>query len=41
MLRSSGLEILEHPESETWVCAPTNVQRDGEYVLDLELAGRL
>ncbi len=22
MLRSSGLEIVEHPEAETWICAP-------------------
>jgi tRNA (mo5U34)-methyltransferase len=41
MLRSAGLEILDHPESETWVCAPKDVQRDGQYVLDLELAGKL
>jgi tRNA (mo5U34)-methyltransferase len=41
MLRSAGLEIVEHPESETWVCAPTNVKRDGQYVLDLELEGKL
>lgn len=41
MLRSSGLEILEHPESETWICAPTNVRRDGQYVIDLELSGKL
>ncbi len=41
MLRSTGLEILEHPESETWICAPTNVQRDGKYVLDHELEGTL
>jgi tRNA (mo5U34)-methyltransferase len=41
MLRSTGLEILDHPESETWICAPKDVQRDGQYVLDLELAGKL
>jgi tRNA (mo5U34)-methyltransferase len=41
MLRSSGLEIVEHPEPETWVCVPRNVLRDGRYVLDLELAGSL
>jgi tRNA (mo5U34)-methyltransferase len=41
MLRSSGLEIVSHPEAETWVCEPRNVRRDGSYVLDLELAGRL
>jgi len=41
MLRSSGLEILEHPESETWLCAPRAAQRDGKYILDLELSGSL
>ena len=41
VLRSSGLEILDHPEAETWICKPRNVMRDGEYVLDLELGGRL
>ena len=37
MLRSSGLEIMDHPESETWICAPRTLQRDGQYILDLEL----
>jgi tRNA (mo5U34)-methyltransferase len=41
MLRSSGLEITEHPEPETWICEPRAVQRDGVYVLDLELSGKL
>jgi len=41
MLRSSGLEIVAHPESETYVCEPKRVQRDGQYVLDLELSGTL
>lgn len=42
MLRSAGLEILEHPESETWICAPTHVlTRDGKYVQDAELEGTL
>ncbi len=41
MLRSSGLEIVAHPEPETWVCVPQSVIRDGLYILDLELAGRL
>jgi tRNA (mo5U34)-methyltransferase len=41
MLRSSGLEIVAHPEQETWVCIPRNVMRDGQYILDLELAGTL
>jgi tRNA (mo5U34)-methyltransferase len=41
MLRSSGLEILAHPEEETWICEPRNAMRDGQYILDLELAGTL
>lgn len=41
MLRSSGLEIVGHPESETYVCEPRRVQRDGKYILDLELEGTL
>lgn len=41
MLRSSGLEIVAHPESETYICEPHRVQRDGKYLLDLELSGTL
>ncbi len=41
MLRSSGLEIVAHPETETWVCIPQNVTRDGRYILDMELDGTL
>lgn len=41
MLRSSGLEIVAHPEAETYVCEPRGVQRDGRYLIDLELAGTL
>jgi tRNA (mo5U34)-methyltransferase len=41
MLRSSGLEIVAHPETETWVCVPRNVTRDGRYVVDMELDGTL
>lgn len=41
MLRSTGLEIVEHPEAETWICAPTNVLVRGQYVLDAELEGTL
>lgn len=41
MLRSSGLQIIGHPEPETWVSVPRNVSRDGQYILDLELAGTL
>lgn len=41
MLRSSGLRIVAHPESETWVCTPENVKRDGKYILELELEGTL
>ncbi|MFZ0708240.1 MAG: TIGR04290 family methyltransferase [Candidatus Korobacteraceae bacterium] len=41
MLRSSGLEILEHPEPETWICAPKSTIRDGQSLLELELQGKL
>lgn len=41
MLRSSGLEVIAHPEPETWVCQPRSVKRDGKYVLELELEGTL
>lgn len=41
MLRSSGLEISAHPEPETWLCVPREVAREGQYILDLELAGIL
>ncbi len=41
MLRSSGLEILDHPEPETWICTPRNSVRDGSSILDLELQGTL
>lgn len=41
MLRSSGLEIVAHPEAETYVCEPRRVQRGGQYLIDLELAGTL
>ena len=41
MLRSSGLEIVAHPELETWLCVPQKVARQGQYILDLELAGIL
>ncbi len=41
MLRSAGLQIEAHPESETWICVPWNVGRDGQYIHELELAGVL
>jgi tRNA (mo5U34)-methyltransferase len=41
MLRSSGLEIVAHPETEIWICQPKNVLRNGQYILDAELAGTL
>lgn len=41
MLRSAGLQILSHPEDETWICEPRGTRRDGEYVVDMELAGEL
>lgn len=41
MLRSSGLEIVSHPEPETWLCQPRTCVREGRYILDHELAGTL
>lgn len=41
MLRSSGLKIIDHPESETWICTPQSCNRDGRSILDLELHGEL
>jgi tRNA (mo5U34)-methyltransferase len=41
ILRSSGLELLDHPEAETWICAAKNAIRDGKHILDLELEGTL
>ena len=41
MLRSSGLEIAAHPEPETWLCVIRDVARQGQYILDMELAGTL
>jgi tRNA (mo5U34)-methyltransferase len=41
MLRSAGLNIVAHPEAETWFCVPGSVRRDGSYILDLELEGKL
>jgi hypothetical protein len=32
---------VDHPEPETWICAPLSVTRDGQYILDMELAGTL
>jgi len=41
MLRSSGLEIIAHPETETWICSPRHTTRDGRYIIDMELDGTL
>jgi len=41
MLRSSGLDLVEHPEAETWICAPQTAQVNGRYILDRELDGSL
>ena len=41
MLRSAGLDILAHPESETWICTPSEATRAGRDVHDLELSGLL
>jgi tRNA (mo5U34)-methyltransferase len=41
MLRSAGMEIVAHPESETWICVPGASGRDGKTIQELELAGLL
>jgi tRNA (mo5U34)-methyltransferase len=41
VLRSSGLELLTHPESETWICAQRSAMQNGRYILDRELDGTL
>src|SRR5215469_2650466 len=41
MLRSAGMKIVAHPEAETWICLPEQVSRDGQFIQELELAGRL
>lgn len=38
MLRSSGLDIVSHPEEETWICRPKFSDR---YVVDMEFAGEV
>jgi len=40
-LRSAGLEIIAHPESETWICVPGDTKRNGQYIHDLEITGLL
>ena len=41
MLRSAGLEIEAHPESETWICRPDARARQGRYVYAMEMDGSL
>jgi tRNA (mo5U34)-methyltransferase len=41
MLRSAGLEIVATPDPETFVCAPKHAQREGKYILDMELDGTI
>jgi tRNA (mo5U34)-methyltransferase len=41
MLRSSGLKIAAQPEAETWLCEPCGAQRNDEFIVDLELSGRI
>jgi tRNA (mo5U34)-methyltransferase len=41
VLRSAGLAIVDHPESETWICTPRDAVRNGEYIIDLERKGTL
>lgn len=41
MFGSAGLEIVSHPEQETWICKPRSTRRKGSSVADLELAAEL
>jgi tRNA (mo5U34)-methyltransferase len=41
MLRSAGLDIVSTPDPETFICEPTHAQRDGKYILDMELEGTI
>ncbi len=41
ILRSAGLRIDANPEQETWLCTPVAVERDGQYLQELEFAGKL
>ena len=41
MLRSAGLEITATADPETWICEPKHAQRQGRYILDMELDGSI
>jgi tRNA (mo5U34)-methyltransferase len=41
MLRSAGLEIISHPEAETWICRPDVPRRAGRSIVEMELDGTL
>ena len=41
MVRSAGMKIVAHPETETWICEPDASRRDGKTMQELELAGLL
>ena len=41
MIRSAGLQIISHPETETWICQPAASQRDGRFIVEMELDGTL
>jgi tRNA (mo5U34)-methyltransferase len=41
MLRSAGMEIVSHPELETWICVPGETTRGGQTIQELELKGML
>jgi tRNA (mo5U34)-methyltransferase len=41
MLRSAGLQIVSHPEAETWICKPGAAKRDGRFIVEMELDGTL
>lgn len=41
MLRSAGMRLDQHPEEETWLCSPADVQRGGKFKQELEFEGKL
>jgi hypothetical protein len=41
MLRSSGLEVADTADPETFICTPTGARRGNKYILDMELDGTI
>lgn len=41
MLHSAGLDVTQTSDPETFICKPRHAQRDGRYILDMELDGTI